>query len=79
MDKVNGRLTFGTFNNLSGIYQLGTFNKELTTGTLKILSSLYLGCSIYRVVVQVTITNYFLFEDGNNVLFEDGNKFIFEN
>lgn len=86
-DDTNGIMNFSLFNYLGGVYQLSGFTAvdptkidSLTGGKLEILSSLYLGCVLYRVTIEVVIpANNFVFEDGENFVFEDGENFIFEN
>jgi hypothetical protein len=78
-DNTNGVLTFALFNYLGGVYKLSSFSDSVTGGILQIISDLYLGCANYRYVIQVEVSNNFLFEDGENFVFEDGENFIFEN
>lgn len=77
-DSVNGALTFSLFSYLGGVYQLSGFSSDLTTGTISILSNLYLACENYFNVQVVTpsVTNYD-FESGTNYDFEDGTNYDF--
>jgi len=79
-DDVNGALTF-TVLNFGYTYILSSFNLPLNSGVLKILSSLYLGCTKYNVTITVIVTYNAIFDDatGNNIVFEDLNNMIFDN
>ena len=79
-DSINGVLTADLFNYSSGVFQLKNFNKNLITGKMEILSTLYLGCVSYivRVIAEPIIANFDL-EDGVNLDFEDLINFEFEN
>jgi len=79
-DSINGVLTADLFNYSNGVFQLKNFNKNLITGKMEILSTLYLGCVSYivRVIAEPIIANFDL-EDGVNLDFEDLINFEFEN
>jgi hypothetical protein len=69
-DDINGVLSFALFNYLGGVYQLSNFSASLTTGTLSILSDLYLGCSKYKVAITVSVTNRIAFENLDTLITE---------
>lgn len=82
IDDINGNLTFTQYNYLGGIYRLSGFSDSLTTGILQIISNIYLGCTSYKMIIEIIVTNYFLFENDDRLQLEgiyDGDLLILEN
>lgn len=78
IDDINGDLQPDVVDLLGGIYRCSNFTSPLTGGQLRIISSLYLGCAIYRITTAVSVATNFDFEDGINYEFEDAVNFDFE-
>jgi len=77
-DNVNGELTFAFFDNASGVYRTNTYSSQLTSGSIQILSDLYLGCINYVNTITVDITQNYVFENNDNFVFENDDNYIFD-
>lgn len=78
-DDINGNIEFGVFVPGSGVYQLSSFSKVITTACMNIQSTLYIGAKRFTFTVVVAITNNFIYENGDNKIYENGDNRILEN
>jgi len=75
-DNATGNVTFSLFNYNGGVYRLGGFDKNLTSGCLSINSNIHLGNKKYLLRIQIEFTNQFLFLDDDDFLFLDDDNFL---
>lgn len=78
-DRLNGSLSFDQFNYLSGVYRLTNFSKSATSGTLTIISDLYIACINYTNVIGEApeVVNYDFEDTAGNFTFENGTNYDF--
>ena len=78
-DLLNGNITGIFLNYQNGVYTINSFSSPVTNGILTIVSSLYIGCTKYNVVIVVEVNNSMTFGSGDNMIFGSGDNMRFGN